>query len=71
MSRHNIMRDKPQPSRFDAMQSWRFDLVELVCEAGDRINDDYGSALPASAWVLDGTTGLGAARLFPDRKSVV
>jgi serine/threonine protein phosphatase PrpC len=59
------MRDKPPPNRLDTAQSWRFDLVESVCEAGDKVNDDRGSALAASAWVLDGTTGLSAERLFP------
>jgi serine/threonine protein phosphatase PrpC len=65
MKRHDTMREKQQPRHVDAAQSWHFDPVELVCEAGDRVNDDRSSALAASAWVLDGTTGLGAARLFP------
>jgi hypothetical protein len=45
--------------------SWRFQLLDSLCEAGYGVNDDVGTALHHAAWVLDGTTGHHPVRLFP------
>jgi Protein phosphatase 2C len=60
----STMPDHPQSAPFEDAP-WRFARVDAVCEAGDTVNDDRGTALPGCAWVLDGTTGLTPVRLFP------
>jgi hypothetical protein len=44
---------------------WHFELVDSISHAGQRVNEDRGTALARAAWVLDGATGLGPQRLFP------
>lgn len=46
-------------------QSWRFHVIDRLCEPGGSTNEDRATALPRTAWVLDGTTGHHPVRLFP------
>lgn len=45
--------------------TWRFHLIDRLCEPGCGVNEDRASALSRTAWVLDGTTGHHPVRLFP------
>lgn len=44
---------------------WRFTTIDSLCEPGGSTNEDRATALPRTAWVLDGTTGHHPVRLFP------
>lgn len=39
--------------------------MDRLCEPGGTVNEDRATAMPQTAWVLDGTTGHHPVRLFP------
>jgi hypothetical protein len=51
------------------MASARLEIIDHICEAGTRHNDDIWGATATAAWIMDGATGLSTKRIFPHAPS--